>query len=116
MQAAYEGGRAWLEGCCETIDNNAKYLRDIFADKLPKAVVSPLEGTYLQWIDLAAYVTPDNIKDIVQDKCGLAVDFGSWFYTPEDGKDDCHIRMNLATSRENIETAVKRLVEALNNL
>ncbi len=103
----------WLDGCIETIESNAKYLRGVFTEKLPKAAVSPLEGTYLQWIDLAAYVTPDNIKDILQEKCGLAVDYGSWFFIPEEGKDDCHIRMNLATSRENIMTAVDRLAEVL---
>ncbi len=113
-QAAYEGGGKWLEGCLETIEENAKCLRGALSEKLPKAVVSPLEGTYLQWLDLAAYLTPDNIRAVVQDKCGLAVDYGSWFYTPEDGKDDCHIRLNLATSRENVETAVNRLAEALN--
>jgi cystathionine beta-lyase len=113
VQAAYEGGKEWLDGCLETIEGNADYLRETFKKELPKAVVSPLEGTYLQWIDLAAYVTPDNIKDIVQERCGLAVDYGSWFYTEADGKSDCHIRMNLATSRENIETAVNRLVKEL---
>jgi cystathionine beta-lyase len=115
IQAAYEGGEAWLDGCLLTIEKNAEYLRDTLKAKLPEAVVSPLEGTYLQWIDLAAYTTPDNIKAIVQEKCGLAVDYGNWFYTPEEGKSDCHIRMNLATSFDNIKTAVDRLAEAMKN-
>jgi cystathionine beta-lyase len=114
VQAAYEGGREWLDGCLETIEGNADFLREAFNKGLPKAVVSPLEGTYLQWIDLSAYASPENIKDIVQERCGLAVDYGSWFFTEEDGKSDCHIRMNLATSRENIETAVSRLIKELN--
>jgi cystathionine beta-lyase len=114
VQAAYEGGRGWLEGCLETIEENAACLRRILAERLPEAVVSPLEGTYLQWIDLSAYVAPGSIREIVQDRSGLAVDYGSWFFTPEDGRDDCHIRINLATSSGNIITAANRLADALN--
>lgn len=123
IEAAYTGGGAWLEGCLETIRSNARYVEDTLREKLPRAVVSPLEGTYLQWVDLGAYVTPESLTQVVQERCRLAVDWGRQFYPEtgdtgcaqamEAGKADTHIRLNLATSSENIRTAVQRLVEAL---
>ena len=80
------------------------------ADRLPGAVVSPLEGTYLMWVDLRKCLDPEKTHFIVQDVCGLAVDYGEWF-----GGDDYRgfIRLNLATSLDNVMLAVSRLVAAL---
>ena len=48
----------------------------------------------------------EEIEDIIKNKCGLAVDFGSWFGGQ---KYAGFIRINLATSRENIEILLDRL-------
>ena len=50
------------------------------------------------------------MQDFMQNKCGLAFDYGDWF--SEDAYKS-FIRMNLATSRENIELAVKRIIQNL---
>ena len=80
------------------------------SEKLPKAIVTPLEGTYLCWVDLKAYVSAENIKDVVQKKCRLAGDYGDWFGGEQFGT---HIRINLATSLENVKIAVGALVDNL---
>ncbi len=124
IEAAYRGGREWLAGCIETIAQNAKLVEDAFRAELPGVVVSPLEGTYLQWVDLSAYLTPDRLKEVVQDQCRLAVDWGHQFFPSESrsegdrlaveaGKKDAHIRLNLGTSRSYVEQAVSRLIDAL---
>ena len=77
------------------------------AEKLPEAVVTPLEGTYLCWINLEAYVSADEMKEVIQKKCRLAVDFGDWFGGERFGT---FIRMNLATSKENVEIGVNALI------
>ena len=59
-----------------------------------------------QWLDMSDYVDPKRMKETILDKCHLAVDFGELF-GGENYKS--HIRLNLATSRENIEEVVKRL-------
>ena len=73
-------------------------------------MISPLEGTYLLWIDLRKCLDPEQTKTIVQDVCGLAVDYGDWF-----GGDDFKgfIRINLATSLDNVMLATARLLAAL---
>ena len=77
-------------------------------EQLPDAVVSPLEGTYLTWVDLRKCAEPAEVKAIVLDKCKLAVDFGDWFGGE---RFDGFIRINLATSMANVEIAVKSLIE-----
>ena len=107
--AAYRGGRPWLESVLRTVEDNAALLRRRLAEDLPKAVMSPLVGTYLAWIDLGAYVIAGNIKDIMEGRCGLALDYGSQFGAGA----PTHIRVNLATCRENVALAADRLAENL---
>ena len=38
------------------IVDNDQYLRELFKENLPKVVVTPLEATYLVWIDLSIYL------------------------------------------------------------
>ena len=107
-QAAYEGGEEWLTGIKAQIYDNYLYLKKELSEKLPEVIVTPLEGTYLCWVDLKAYVSEENIKDMIQKKCRLAVDYGDWFGGERFGT---HIRINLATSHENVKIAVDALVD-----
>lgn len=110
VQSAYENGREWLDGVLEIIEGNYQLMRRTLEKHLPKAWISDLEGTYLMWIDLSNYIQPEEMERTIQDACGLAVDYGSWFGgKPYDG----FIRVNLATSRENIQKAADRLVAVL---
>lgn len=109
-QAAYEGGAGWLEGVKRQIYENYKYLKTQLQEKLPEIIVTPLEGTYLCWVDLASYVDPEEMEEVIQKKCGLAVDYGHWF---GGGKFGTCIRINLATSMDNVKIAVDALAENL---
>lgn len=109
-QAAYEGGAGWLEGVKRQIYENYKYLKTQLQEKLPEIIVTPLEGTYLCWVDLASYVDPEEMEEVIQKKCGLAVDYGHWFGGDKFGT--C-IRINLATSMNNVKIAVDALAENL---
>ena len=112
VQAVYNHGEPWLEAVLEVIWDNFVYLRDTFAKEVPLAQVTPLEGTYLAWVDLKAYLTSAGLQPFVQENCGLAVDYGSWFF-PSERAGDTHIRLNLATPRANIRQAVDQLVREL---
>ena len=94
----------------DIVYSNYRYMKDSFAKELPNVVVSPLEGTYLAWVDMRPYVKPEEITQFMQEKCGLAFDYGDWF-----GGDDFagFIRMNLATKRENVEMAVEKIGQNL---
>lgn len=104
-EAAYRGGEEWLEQVKAIILGNYRYARDALAGALPHLVISPLEGTYLMWIDFGAYLAPEEMEGFFQGKCRLAVDYGTLF----GGNAPCCIRLNLATSRENVAEAVRRI-------
>lgn len=109
VEAAYRGGKAWLQQVQEIIWGNYGYLREQLAIHLPKACVTPLEGTYLMWVDFAAYLQPEEMERFFAETCGLAVDYGVWF----EGDGQSHIRINLATSRENVEKAMSAILQGL---
>lgn len=110
-EQAYTSGKPWLNQVLETICSNYKLLRSELSEKLPEAIISPLEGTYLAWINLNTYVKDENYINLIQKKCKLAVDYGNWFGGDKYNK---FIRINLATSKDNIIKAIKQL-ECLNN-
>lgn len=110
-EAAFRGGKPWLNSVRKLVRENFETIREVLRQKAPKAVVTELEGTYLMWIDLRAYLTDaEEIKQLVQDRCRLAVDFGDWF-----GGEDFvgFIRMNLATDPERCIRAAETLGDAL---
>lgn len=110
VQSAYEVGRKWLDEVLNIIEENYHLMKSILEEKLPKVWIPKLEGTYLMWIDLGAYVSADEIESVIQKDCGLAVDYGSWFGGEAYGT---FIRVNLATREENIRLAAEKIVEAL---
>ena len=109
-EAAYRYGREWLSEIKDVITGNYEYIREEFSKHLPHVVMTPLEATYLAWADFGYYLKPEEIQPFMQDRCSLAFDYGSWFGGDQSGS---FIRINLATSRENITDMVSRIVNAL---
>lgn len=107
-EAAYKEGRPWFEEVKEIIYGNYLYMKETLNKELPGIVVTPLEGTYLAWIDLKNYIKAEDVKDFMQKKCKLAFDYGDWFGGESFAT---HVRINLATSRENVKIAVKTIIE-----
>lgn len=111
VTAAYAGGAHWLDAVLRVIWENVCLLRQALSP-WPDIVISPLEGTYLAWLDLGAVVPAPEIKTFMQRECKIAPDYGSWFY-PDRSRPDTHVRLNLATSEENVRYAADRIAAAL---
>jgi cystathionine beta-lyase len=105
-EAAFRHGEEWLLGLNRVIQKNYAYIKTEFAAKAPGLVVTPLEGTYLLWLDLRARVRPEETADFMRKKCALAVDLGEWFIA-RGGKG--FVRLNLATLPGYIETAARNI-------
>lgn len=110
VQSAYEKGRPWLNEVLAMIEGNYRLAKEILEKGLPEIWIAELEGTYLMWIDLGAYVKPEEMEHLMQEECGIAVDYGDWFGGREYA---CCIRLNLATRQENVREAAERIVAAL---
>ena len=109
---AYEQGKPWLEAVKKRIYSNYEAMTARLRAEIDDVVVTPLEGTYLAWVDFGAYLKPEEIQPFMQDKCKLAFDYGEWFGGTESGS---HIRVNLATSETNVLEATNRIITNLSS-
>ncbi|HHX93000.1 MAG TPA: pyridoxal phosphate-dependent aminotransferase [Clostridiales bacterium] len=113
-EAAYKGGREWLDEVKEQIYSNFVYARDFLAKELPDVGVADLQGTYLMWMDFGKWLkTQEDVVTFFEEKCSIAFDYGHWFggdkYIP-------FVRLNLATKREIIEKALQIIVREIKKL
>ena len=99
---------AWLTDVLAVIRENYEYLCRELGMVLPHICISPMDGTYLAWIDFGAYVKAEDMHDVFENKCRIAPSFGEWF-----GGEDyaTFVRLNLATSLENIKTATHNMIK-----
>lgn len=113
VAAAFSEGGPWLDAVLEEIQGNYQLMKDTLS-RFPGVTVSPLEGTYLMWVDLKGVVSQEQLRAFVQEKCRIAPDYGHWFY-PEKNE-DVHIRLNLAAPRQTIQQAARQLEQALEDV
>jgi cystathionine beta-lyase len=108
-RAAYAYGDEWLAHVLAVIEDNYHYLKDTLTEKAPDITICDLEGTYLVMLDLRKCIEADRIKEFIQDRCRLAVDYGEWFGENFRG----FVRLNLATDPAFVRTAVDNIVKNL---
>lgn len=107
--AAYETGGEWLDNLLLHLLKNRSVLVSRLKEIVPEAVVYPLEGTYLQWIDLSClHMTQEDLMQKL-DSAYVFVNDGATFGEGGMG----HIRFNLACPTSCIEDAMDRLEKAL---
>ena len=99
---------AWLTDVLAVIRENYEYLCRELCTALPQIRISPMDGTYLAWIDFGAYIKPENMHPVFENQCRIAPSFGEWF-----GGENyaTFLRLNLATSLENIRTATHNIIK-----
>ena len=110
ITAAYTHPEAetWLNAALTVIRENYEYLCRELLSALPKLRISPMNGTYLAWIDFGAYVMADDMHDIFENQCRIAPSFGEWFGGESYAT---FVRLNLATSLTNIKVATHSIIE-----
>lgn len=110
-QAAFREGRPWLEELLAYIYGNYLLIRQSLEQAAPDIRCTPLQGTYLLWISFESrFKTHSEMTAFAQERCRIAPDYGSWFGGDEFAP---FIRLNLATSRQNIETAIHAILREL---
>ena len=108
-QAAYNKGEPWLEELIPVIASNAEYVTAFMTENFPEIKVSPLEGTYLLWIDMRGLgMTHVEMKKMLED-AGIYVDTGEMFGAAGRG----YQRINLACARATLEKAMCRFRDAV---
>ena len=102
--AAYNESEAWLDELNEYVYGNFCFLRDFLHDHLPMLQLHETEGTYLAWINVSALGMP------AEQLCHKLAEHEHVLFNPSEmyGAEG-YIRVNLATSRENISKALLHL-------
>lgn len=107
--AAYNESEDWLDELIEYLDSNAKYVEEFVKENLPKVKVTPLEGTYLMWLDFNEYgISADELETIMLEEAGLIFDEGTMFGEEGSGFE----RINIACPRCILEECMKRIHES----
>lgn len=107
--AAYETGGAWLDALLIHLRKNRSVLETRLRSLIPGAVLTPLEGTYLQWVDLGCLGLSQTALMEKLESAQVFVNNGEEFGTAGRG----HIRFNLACPTACIEAAMDRLTQVL---
>lgn len=108
-RAAYEKGDAWLEGLMAYLDENRRVLSEWVKEYLPKARLTPIEATYLAWLDLRAYGKSCEEMDKAFTRHGVVLTAGDHFGTAGAG----FMRLNFGCPRAALQEGIKRIKDAL---
>ncbi|CAM3167839.1 MalY/PatB family protein [Sporolactobacillus spathodeae] len=112
-EAAFLHGSEWLDQCLVTIQRNAEYVSNYLKSECPSLVMTPLEGTYLAWIDCRRLGLSDSgLKRMLVEDAHLALNPGVTFGSEGSG----FVRMNLACPLSTIRQAMNQLHKAVDQL
>ncbi len=107
---AYEQCEDWLEQCLEVIYQNKVIVEDFMEKEFPEVRITPLEGTYLLWMDFNALGIPHmELAKTLRQKAQLFFDDGHIFGAGGEGFE----RWNLACPSSYIIEGLNRLKSAL---
>ena len=104
--AAFTYGDEYVKELNEYLANNKKYVKEFFKKELPHLILTSGPATYLLWIDISYYKMKclDFVKAL-REETGLFVNDGL-HYGPNG---TYFIRMNIATSLDNVKDGLNRL-------
>lgn len=104
--AAYNDSEAWLDELLDYLNGNRKLITEFVLNNLPEVILSPLEGTYLAWLDFRAWgLSSADLQQQMVHKARLALDPGPKFDDQAGG----FLRMNFACPRAIVEKALQRI-------
>ena len=107
--AAYDRSEDWLEELRAYLDGNFAMMKQLLDERLPKAVFSIPQGTYLAWVDLSGYgLSEQELKRRIS-QAGVFVQFGEDFVDNA----ECFMRVNLASPRAILREGLERICNAL---
>jgi putative C-S lyase len=107
--AAYDKSEGWLDELLKVIEDNHKTVKDFAAKRLPKLEVFPLEATYLQWLNFAAFPFQTFERERLLHENGIYFEGGHIF--GEGG--ETFERLNLAYPKTVLNDVMNRLAEIM---
>ena len=110
LEAAYTSGDEWLSQLLDYLEENYRAFCAVLNGSLPELLISPLEATYLAWLDFSFLEMDDKgLRDFIIHKAGLGLNDGPMF-GPGGSQ---HQRLNLATPKKIMMEGAQRLIRAV---
>lgn len=108
-EVAYRECEGWLDELLVVLAQNRETLSSFFSANMPNVGVAPLEGTYLQWLDMRAWGLPDDeLRAFMEHDAHLFVMPGCDYGQQGSG----FVRMNIACPSQVLKEALSRLLKA----
>lgn len=109
-KAAYRYGDSYVKELIQYLESNREYTEQYILEHLPELSFSPLEGTYLMWLECSGLsLTDEELERFFWEKAKLSLDGGIWF--GESGTQ--HMRLNIACPRPLLKQALEQLDKAV---
>ena len=109
-EAAFAHGDAWLDAMLDYVAEGYAILREEVEKRLPGAVLTPLEATYLGWLDLRAWgLTTAQLMERTR-AAGVEFTPGTFF---GEAAGEGFLRINLACPHERVRLAAEQIERAL---
>lgn len=110
FMAAYNHGESWILQFNEYLAGNFNLMCDMMNKELPQFHITPIEGTYLAWINVTPTgMTSAQVTQKILDDGKVLVNDGAMYGKAGDG----FIRINLATPRSLVKEATQRIINAM---
>jgi cystathionine beta-lyase len=110
--AAYRAGQEWLTQVLAYLEANRNFLADFVKNELPGIQMTPLEGTYLAWLDCRNLKLDTSPYEFFLAQAKVALNDGATFGPGGEG----FVRLNLGCSRDTLFEALGRMKAALHRL
>ena len=108
--AAYEESEQWLDALKEYLQENYLFLTQFINSNLPQIKVTPLEATYLVWLDCTALgKTADELSHQLLEEQKLWINSGTMYGAAGEG----FLRINIATPKVLLQTGLEKLLKGL---
>jgi len=110
LQAAYKEGDEWLGQLIAYLELNFTSFCSVLNEAVPGLIISPLEATYLAWLDFSFMKLNDKaLREFIINRAGLGLNDGPMF-GPGGSQ---HMRLNIATPRKILLEGANRLAAAV---
>jgi cystathionine beta-lyase len=107
--AAYNHGEEWLQQLISYLGNNWMELNEFLHSNMPGIKVSPIEGTYLAWLDCRELMLKESPFEFFLNHARVAFNDGKIFGIGGEG----FARFNFGCPRQTMQEGLKRMQQAL---
>ena len=108
-RAAYTGCDAWLDGLIAYLAGSRDMVAAFVAERMPRVHLTPLEATYLMWLDCRELGLPQD--ELLERIRAAHVKVNGGLFFGEQGRG--FIRLNIGCPRSQIREALERLATVL---